>query len=499
MTIQRQYQLPNCSLILDGLSIDPTPGQEEIMSLLVNAECRISGLERSLNGGYNFFAALVRAVSQYSQEVLSGFAHPQVVEGEPLLVHINPGEGPYHHLVVQPEVADLGGASDGRAIDIKLSAVQLFDLSEAVDQFFDDKQTLPELESALAPLPRRFVRADEPLGDRVLPAALGVGSLVAATMAFGLLPVPQLKESNTQARENPTEVIPVDTASQPTEPTGTDSIVAVNASSPLWENSPRIEDEGTLVALQTDLQNKLELNADTEASFAQPASYQVAVNEAGEVLGYKFDNETAAQNVDKTPLPRLARDNADKANLEEQAIAQYQATFDTKGIVAVTPWQASTQIATRPNLDSPDSSESTGADSEKVAPSSDDADKPKPAAPKADTTSETFANEPPETLTRLADVEALNSELKDVIVENRKQPRVGVGAAAYRVRISEDGTITGYQPVSSDAAAAIDETPLPKMVKSASEAAPSVDYRVVFTERGVVEVSPWWGWSYYRE
>ena len=198
MTIRRQYQLPNCSLILDGLSIVPEPGNENVMSLLVNAECRISGLERSINGGYNFFAALVRAVSQYGQELLSGFAHPQVVEGEPLLVHINPGDGPYHHLVVQPEIADLGGTGDGRAIDIKLSAVQLFDLTEAVDQFFDDRQTLPELEPALSPLARRFVRTEEPLSDRAIPAVLGVGGLVAAAMALGLLPVPELRDPVTE-------------------------------------------------------------------------------------------------------------------------------------------------------------------------------------------------------------------------------------------------------------------------------------------------------------
>ena len=486
MTIQRQYQLPNCSLILDGLSIDPTPGSEEVMSLLVNAECRISGLERSLNGGYNFFAALVRAVSQYSQEVLSGFAHPQVAEGEPLLVHINPGDGPYHHLVVQPEVADLGGASDGRAIDIKLSAVQLFDLSEAVDQFFDDSQTLPELEPALAPLPRRFVRADEPLGDRVLPAALGVGSLVAATMALGLLPVPELRDPDTAVIDDISgEVTPDSTALTP-EPTGNENIVAVNASSPLWEEAPRIEEPDQIASLQADLQNKLELNAEPEGTFTAPASYQVAVNEAGEVLGYKFSNEAASRNVDKTPLPRLARDNADQAELETQAIAQYDATFDADG-VTVTPWQDGTAIAANPESELPDSEASAEPDSTPETP-----------AAEPDTTSETFSSEPPATLTQFADVEILNSRLKDTIVENREQPRVGAGAASYRVRISEDGIITGYQPVNSEAAAAVDETPLPKLVESAPEDIPSVDYRVVFTERGVVEVSPWWGWSYYE-
>ena len=497
MTIQRQYQLPNCSLILDGLSIDPTPGSEETMSLLVNAECRISGLERSLNGGYNFFSALVRAVSQYSQEVLSGFAHPQVAEDEPLLVHINPGEGPYHHLVIQPEVADLGGASDGRAIDIKLSAVQLFDLSEAVDQFFDDSQTLPELAPALAPLPRRFVRADEPLSDRLLPAALGVGSLVAATMALGLLPVPELKDPDAAivGTADTADVVTSTPELDNDEPVAPENITAVNASSALWEESPRIEDEATLASLQTDLQDKLELNAEPAGTFAQPASYQVAVNEAGEVLGYKFNDDVAAKNVDKTPLPRLARDNADKADLEGQAIAQYEATFDSDG-VAVIPWQEGTQVASNSETEKPDvaKSESTIGNDEAFEENKPaDAD----AAPEADTTSSTFSSEPPATLTRFADVEALNSQLKSTIVDNRDQPRVGASAASYRVRISEDGTITGYQPIDPDAAKAVKETPLPKLVKATSEEVPSVDYRVVFTERGVVEVSPWWGWSYY--
>ena len=514
MTIRRQYQLPNCSLILDGLSIDPAPGKEDVMSLLVNAECRISGLERSLNGGYNFFAALVRAVSQYSQEILSGFAHPQVVEGEPLLVHINPGDGPYHHLVVQPEIADLGETGDGRAIDIKLSTVQLFDLTEAVDQFFDDTQTLPELRTHLLPLPRRFVRTEEPLSDRALPAILGAGTLVVATMALGLLPIPEVRnpaDRTVRAGER-ADVGSADGqngagAEPPTgdgAPPAADSLAAANTTSPLWEEAPRIEDEEEIARLQSDLEQQLDDSFDADVNFADPLSYQVAVNEAGNVVGYRFANDAALRDVDKTPLNLLARDSVGKAGLEEEAIAQYTVAFSNEGI-SVKPLDPaaaseSTDPPTASDLDR-DADESAASEDETDPEKTEVAANPvatKRDAPAANSTSANFGDEPPTTLLSFNDVEALNDQLKRTIVENRNQPRVGKEAATYRVRVKENGTVIGYQPTSANASKAVDETPLPELLESAPEETPSVDYRVVFTERGVVEVSPWWGWSYYE-
>ncbi|MFK8184146.1 MAG: DUF4335 domain-containing protein [Phormidesmis sp.] len=513
MTIRRQYQLPNCSLILDGLSIDPTPGNEDVMSLLVNAECRISGLERSLNGGYNFFAALVRAVSQYSQEILSGFAHPQVVEGEPLLVHINPGDGPYHHLVVQPEIADLGESGDGRAIDIKLSAVQLFDLTEAVDQFFDDTQTLPELQTELSPLPRRFVRTEEPLSDRALPVILGAGSLVVATMAVGLLPVPELRDrTNDTALSGDSEEIATTDTTEDEPPTGdgttppADSLAAANADSPLWEEAPRIEDPAVVARLQEDLQTQLDENVDAEVSFDDPVAYQVAVNEAGSVVGYQFEDDAALRDVDKTPLNLLVGDNAGKAGLEEEAIAEYNVAFTNDGItvapletiVASLPEEEEKEKEEEPNEPA---AEPEDQDEVEVAVNPIATEKKKsPSTSRAsrNSSSADFDDEPPAVLRSLGEIEILNDQLKRTIVENRDQPRVGKAAASYRVRIEEDGTITAYQPVSPNADKAIDETPLPELVESGSKDAESLDYRVVFTERGVVEVSPWWGWSYYE-
>ena len=481
MTIRKQYQLPNCSLILDGLSTDSVPESEAVMSVLVNAECRISGLERSLNGGYSFFAALVRAVSQYAQEVLSGFAHPQVAEGEALLVHINPGDGPYHHLIVQPEIADLGESSDGRAIDIKLSSVQLFDLAEAVDQFFDDSQTLPELVPALTPLPRRFVRADEPVGNRALPVVLGAGSLVAATLLISLLPVPDVREPVIESRaEDPTETTPVESKNTPLTGSGTapepDGLAAANLDSPLWEVAPAITDADELAALQQQLEDQIADGIDSEATFSEPLDYRVAVSEAGEVVGYQFNNDAALRDVDNTPLPALAASSAGVEGLEEQAIAQYQVAFGQDG-VDVTLWTA--DAAVTPSPDQP------------AAEAAEDSDS-------SSTVDEILANEPSPTLRSLSAVEFLNGQLRSTLVENRQQPRVG-DPVTYRVRVSEDGTITDYEPIDPAAAEAVAETPLPDLVVDAApEATPLVDYRVVFTRRGVIEVSPWLGWNYYE-
>ena len=455
MTIRRQYQLPNCSLILDGLSIDPAPGNEDVMSLLVNAECRISGLERSINGGFNFFAARVRAVSQYRQELLSGCAHPQVGEGEPLLVHINPGDGPYHHLVVQPEIADLGGTGDGRAIDIKLSAVQLFDLTEAVDQFFGDRQTLPELEPSLSPLPRRFVRTEEPLSDRAIPAVLGVGGLVAAAMAFGLLPIPDMRDPAFETRRPGDEAAEVSSAAS--SDSGTNS-----AEPPTADNTS--DDSGTEVAT---------------------ASLDETDSEADSSNGTTVDGVVSDSDDSNSQATLAATDESEDAGSED-------ADSSAENVAA--------SIDEADSTDSPNSnataSNQPDSDSDEVETAANTASQNASSTRTASSTLE-FEAEPATNTRSLAAVERLNAQLKRTIVDNREQPRFG-NAVSYRVRYYENGTIAGFEPVDSAARSAVDETPLPGLVDAQPDEGDSVDYRVVFTERGVVEVSPWWGWSFYE-
>ena len=99
MTIQRQYILPNCSLVLEGLSADAS----NVLSILANAEFKVVGIEQPLAGGSEFFKAIVTAVSAYSQRLLSGLEHPEHgVSQSPIAVERS--EGQYHRLIIKPEL-----------------------------------------------------------------------------------------------------------------------------------------------------------------------------------------------------------------------------------------------------------------------------------------------------------------------------------------------------------------------------------------------------------
>jgi hypothetical protein len=155
MTIRRQYSLPNCTLVLDGLSdgtsTSGVPDQRPVMSSLFNAECHFVGSEQPLVGGRDFLTSLVTTVSNYAQEFLSGIPHPSKSTAANSIVSLVKGEREnIHHLAATLD-NDADRASSGTAIvenkptQINLSTVQLFDLLEAIDQFLADRRTLPDI------------------------------------------------------------------------------------------------------------------------------------------------------------------------------------------------------------------------------------------------------------------------------------------------------------------------------------------------------------------
>jgi hypothetical protein len=70
----------------------------------------------------------------------------------------------------------------------------------------------------------------------------------------------------------------------------------------------------------------------------------------------------------------------------------------------------------------------------------------------------------------------------------------------YRVGVAGDGAIVGYKAVNQGSNEAIELTPLPKLLynpakNSAITNEPIAQFKVVFTNKGVLEVSPWRGYT----
>ncbi|MDV2999023.1 MAG: hypothetical protein N5P05_000629 [Chroococcopsis gigantea SAG 12.99] len=205
MNVRRQYSLPNCSLILEGLSTE-APTSAPVLSILTNAECRFVGMNKFLCGGRDFLENLVKAVSSYAQECLSGIRHPHETGQNPDSVYLEKGENNTHRLVWYPSPELQQPESP---VSINLSTVQLFDLVEAVDQFFADTRTLPDLQLKLQPLSRRYRQGDGSLGSRVYPFLAGVGGLALCGLLVSLLPMPEVKKPEDKPATVPSQTQPL--------------------------------------------------------------------------------------------------------------------------------------------------------------------------------------------------------------------------------------------------------------------------------------------------
>ncbi len=217
MNIQRQYNLPNCTLILEGLSnsLSPTDSTDSrpVLSIVVNTECRFLGISQKLQGGSSLLENLVKTVSEYAQGYLSGIPHPVQSTTEEDKINLEKVAGQdIHHLTWYPST------QGDNPVEIALTTVQLFDLVEAIDQFIADSVTLPNLTLQLKPLSRRYRPPDEPLAQRAIPATLGIASLVVAAFALFFIPSPEVKEPEPDLSIPTTETTPTEEPSSETPP-----------------------------------------------------------------------------------------------------------------------------------------------------------------------------------------------------------------------------------------------------------------------------------------
>lgn len=459
MTVQRQYTLPHCNLLLEGLSADANDPLSP-MAVLMNAECHLPGAtDATLAGGREFLDSLVAAVSRYGQQLLSGVPYPRVTGAAPPLVEIKPGDLPYHHhLIVQQQ--PLGDrVSDVNALpplDIKLTTVQFYDLMEVVDQLLADSQTLPDMKAQFQAVSRRLVQPTEPIVKRAAPAALGAAALAAAGLALFFVPPPEFEPTRPQSEGS----TPAQTSTPPEEAntqtaTNGEAAGAAGADLERLEGAPAITDAATIALLQSDVTQRLR---EAWANAPRPSgdlAYRMAVSENGDILGYRYENDLALEEVDNTPLPELTFVPVAGAEPVQERVAQFIATFTPDGKVVVEPTED---------------------------PS---------AAP-----AEANAAELPQLENKVTDgdrIRELNSTLYDSILAEL-EPLSASEALRFRVRLTEAGEVVGYEPVNAAAGLLANETPLPGLVTTADSADEQADFQVVFTESGVLEVNPWDGW-----
>ncbi len=336
MTIQRLYSLPNCTLILEGLSHTTTWISEDerpLLSILVNVDCYIATSVKPLSGGQEFFESLVMAVSNYAQAFLSRVHYP-VSQQSSGLVQLQKLDGNRHRLIVQAATQGLEAiASNQLPIQIDLTTVELFDLVEAIDQFLADTQTLPNL--SLPPLlpSRRAISPSATLAKQSVPAVLGMYGLALSAIALFFMPIPSRRQPQPQPQYSYSATTPrispfIQTYTRPKPPTPSDFNLEAILSA-----APEITKSSQLRGLNRQLYNQLN-QAWTTRKIDQNLAYRVGVTAKGAIVCYQFVNQAARTHINQTPL----LDVTNRITTPE-SIAQFRVVFTKNGILQVSPWR----------------------------------------------------------------------------------------------------------------------------------------------------------------
>lgn len=468
MTIQRQYSLPNCTLFLEGLSDTAVSNPSDfrpLMSMLINAECRFAGVSQNLSGGREFFEGLVKAVSAYAQQFLSGVPHLDKFNNSPAPVELQPISGNLHRLIVRP--TDKIGA--GSPIELDLTTVQLFDLVEAIDQFLADTRTLPELSVPLVPVSKRDIQTSEPLAKRAIPAAVGVSSLAAAAIAFSFMPIPEVRrpEEPQPQTSSQTQNTPTPTAAGTPEPTP--STPPASDIQTTLATVPEITEPAKLEELNSKLFDQID-NEWKQRNLAEELTYRVTVGGDGAIIGYKPVND-AATNAKETPLLNLLYLPPGGGQATPESYADFKVVFTPRGALQVSPWKGFNPPPAPTPTASPTASVS-------LSPS------PSPTPTTSSSSSE---------ITDPNQLETLQQQLYGQIHENWKTKPTFERELTFKVGISSDGKIVEYEPLNQPASDYLNETPLSTLKQTTPADSQMAHYRVVFTPQGVLQVSPWKG------
>jgi Domain of unknown function (DUF4335) len=456
MTIRRQYSLPNCTLILDGLSDgNPTTGIADprpVMSSLYNAECHFVGCEQPLFGGKDFLTSLVGTVSSYTQELLSGVSHPAPASNDNSLVSLTRGNrDDIHTLNTNPnpkETGSTGLLTDGKPTEIQLSTVQLFDLVEAIDRFLADNRTLPDLKVPLKPATRALAK---PMSAQATSAGVGVASLLVASLIGYAIPTPKVtapkfvdgsapivapKDASTTPKAAPPIVIPSPKPSPTPSPSPSTSPASTSKGNKLVDGTQ-------LGFLDRKLRRDLDRNWENRRQLKQSGTFKVSIDPEGEIVGYQpIEGTTDPKVADLTPLPKLVRKTPDPNGTS----GDFRVVFTAGGVLQISPWDGRKRGTSL-------GKEIADPKMEKI----------------------------------LAD--NLQAKLEQEVATDKSTYPKNV---KYRVGVNQTGDIVDYEPAEAGAYDAESKTPLPKLVKfsplAATSEEPLARYVVTFQRDGKVLV-----------
>lgn len=343
MTIQRHYSLPNCKLILEGLSHSAANqvGRPSL-DVLIRFECHLIGQQNPLIGGRNLLDHLVAAVSDCTQQWLSGVRRsPRSSLNGKGSVQLLPLEPNVFHLIVSPALLFEGTLTNkppapvaaDQPVEMTLSTVEMFDLMEAFDQLLTDTQTLSNLALELKPLSRRQAITARPLGRRVAPVALGTSGLAVAAIALFFVPVPKVQKPQTQDPRPSSSEQP---ASSPPRPEAQQRAAGVALASAPLITAPQQRQQ-----LNQQLYEQVDQAWQTTPTFNQDLVYRVGVSPTGQILGYESANQGAADFVQEVPLPKLLNPptpGESGSSPSPQALAQFRVIFKPNGVLEVSSW-----------------------------------------------------------------------------------------------------------------------------------------------------------------
>lgn len=326
MNLRREYHLPNCTLVLEGLADDNLPEPNpQLMSILVNAEFHLGDTAEILCGGRLFLESFVHGASRYTQGFLSGLSHPASHPNDKIEVNFDPVPQHNAHRVWLRELEGESKLSK----QVELTTSQLFDVVEAIDQFLNDPLTLPDFSVMLQPLTKHYVRPEEPLVVRSQPVVLGLGSLMLTAIALFFLPIPEINRPGGDNSTATNGENPVESANTPDgDPTEVDPII---------EAAPEITDPTVLNFIMGHLYKTINENWQDRDRITGELAYGVSAGEDGALLNIQPLNERSADNQNLVPLKDLAFKPTARQQQNPEAIAKYKVVFDGP-VLEISPW-----------------------------------------------------------------------------------------------------------------------------------------------------------------